>query len=473
MLDISISMRNGCSGKVNIGDSFHLNAVNERACIMDLIRRIEEKRARIAVVGLGYVGLPTAAVLAARGFQVVGADINPTIVASVNRGESPIKEPGLEELVKKAVAEGRLRAVTSAREATLESDVVIVVVQTPIDEEKRPDLSALRSALADVAAALRGGHLIIIESTIPPGATRNVIAPILESSGLKAGEDFLLAYSPERAIPTRTLEEIQSNARIVGGLNEESASAAAALYRCLTSGEVYQESVEVVEVVKLIENTFRDVNIALANELALLCEAMGVDVLRAINLANKHPRVNLHMPGAGVGGHCLPKDPYFLINEARKRGLKLSLIEAARERNDSMPLHVLRKIEQALKSRGKSLSSAKVAVLGIAYKGNTDDTRMSPAEPVVKALMERGVEVISHDPHAKQDFGGRFSSNLKEVVAGADVLVILTDHDEYKRLSFEELKPLLKRDAVVIDGRRVLAREEVERLGMGYLGVGC
>ncbi|WP_456475769.1 nucleotide sugar dehydrogenase [Candidatus Pyrohabitans sp.] len=438
---------------------------------MDLIRRIEEKSAEIAVVGLGYVGLPTAAVLAGKGFSVLGADINPSVVEAVNSGTSPISEPGLEELVERVVAEGRLRAVPSAEEAAKGSDVVIVVVQTPIDEEKRPDLSALKSALRDVSRALKRGHLIIIESTIPPGTTRDVIAPILEESGLRAGEDFLLAYSPERAIPTRTLAEIQSNARIVGGINEESTRAAAALYRRVTSGEVYEESVEVVEVVKLIENTFRDVNIALANELALLCGAMGVDVIKAINLANKHPRVNLHMPGAGVGGHCLPKDPHFLINEAKKRGLRLKVIEAARERNDSMPRYVLSKIEEVL--RGKSIRIAKVAVLGIAYKGNTDDVRLSPAEPVIKSLMERGVDVISHDPHARHDFGGRFSNDLKEVVAGADVLVILTDHDEYRKLSLKKIKPLLKEDAVVIDGRRILAREEVERAGLRYFGVGC
>ncbi len=440
---------------------------------MELIRRIREKSAGIAVVGLGYVGLPTAAVLAARGFSVVGADIKREVVESINRGESPIGEPGLHELVRHAVEKRRLRAVLSAEEATQESDVVIVVVQTPIDGEKRPDLSALKSACRDVAAGLKKGQLVIIESTIPPGTTRRVVAPLLEGSGLKAGEDFLLAYSPERAIPTRTLQEIQSNARIVGGINEMSARAAAELYRSITSGEVYEESVEVVEVVKLMENTFRDVNIALANELALLCEALGIDVLRAIELANRHPRVNLHTPGAGVGGHCLPKDPYFLINEAKKHGIELRVIEAARQRNDGMPLHVLRRIEEALAAKGKELSNAKVAVLGIAYKGNTDDTRQSPAEPVVKALMERGVEVISHDPHAKQDFGGRFSSNLREVVAGADAVVILTDHDEYKRLNLEELKALLKGDAVVIDGRRVLEKERVERLGMRYFGVGC
>ena len=438
---------------------------------MDLIRRIEEKSAEIAVVGLGYVGLPTAAVLAGKGFSVLGADINPRVVRAVNSGTSPISEPGLEKLVKRVVAEGRLRAVPSATEAAKESDVVIVVVQTPIDEEKRPALRVLKSALRDVSKALKRGHLIIIESTIPPGTTRDVIAPILEESGLRAGEDFLLAYSPERAIPTRTLAEIQSNARIVGGINEESTRAAAALYRCITSGEVYEESVEVVEVVKLMENTFRDVNIALANELALLCGAMGVDVIKAIDLANKHPRVNIHFPGAGVGGHCLPKDPYFLINEAKKRGLELKVIEAARERNDSMPHHVLSKIEEAL--RGKSIHSAKVAVLGIAYKGNTDDVRLSPAEPVIKSLMERGVNVISHDPHARHDFGGRFSNDLKEVIAGADVLVILTDHDEYRRLSLTEIRPMLKKDAVVIDGRRILAKEEVERAGLRYFGVGC
>ncbi len=448
-------------------------AYRPHLCVMhteELICRIRSRSARVAVVGLGYVGLPTAAVLADAGFRVVGADVKREVVEAVNAGRPHISEPGLEELVRRCRKAGRLSAVTSARKACDGADIAAVVVQTPLDDRGEPEMQPLRSALREVAEALRRGMLVVVESTLPPGGMREVVVPELEGcSGLRAGRDFLLAYSPERAIPTRTLQEIRTNSRLVGGVNQESARAAAELYSCITSGEVHTEHMDVVEIVKLVENTFRDVNIALANELAVFCEALGVDVGRVIELANRHPRVNLHMPGAGVGGHCLPKDPVFLIGKARKHGLRLELIEAARRRNESMPVHVLQKVEKALEGRSKP----KVAVLGVAYKGNTDDTRHSPAEKVIKALLRRGVEVHSHDPFAKQDFGGRFTNSMEEAVRGADVVVIMTDHDDYRRMSTAELKRYLKRDAVIVDARRVLDRSEVEREGLRYSGVGC
>ncbi len=455
----------GCIRKVNICILPHL-------CVMhadELIFKIRSRSARVAVVGLGYVGLPTAAVFADAGFRVTGADVKREVVEAVNAGRSPISEPGLEELVRRCRERGTLRAVCSAREACEDADAVIVVVQTPLDERGEPELEPLRSALRGAGESLRRGALVVVESTLPPGGMREVVMPELEAcTGMRAGEDFLLAYSPERAIPTRTLEEIRTNPRLVGGIDEASSEAAAELYSCITSGGVYREHVDVVEMVKLVENTFRDVNIALANEIAVFCEALGVDVGRVIELANRHPRVNIHTPGAGVGGHCLPKDPMFLIGRARKQGLRLEVIEAARRRNESMPLHVLRKVERVLEGRREP----KVAVLGVAYKGNTDDTRHSPAEKVIKGLLRRGVRVCSHDPFAKQDFGGRFTNSMEEAVRGADVVVIMTDHDAYRRMSASELKRHLKRDAVIVDARRVLDRGEVERQGLRYLGLG-
>ncbi len=437
-----------------------------------LIEIIRDKKAKVSVVGLGYVGLPMAAIAASRGYAVTGVDINPVIVNKVNNKESPINEPGLEEIIQKAVENNKLKATVKASEIK-NSSVVLIIVQTPINENKEPQLEALMSASQSVAENLSRGTLVVVESTIPPGTTRNKILPILETSGLKAGEDFFLAYSPERAIPTRTIEEIQTNPRVVGGIDDKSSELARAFYENITSGEVYTESVEVVEVVKVIENTFRDVNIALANEVALFCETLGIDALKAINLANKHPRVNFHMPGAGVGGHCLPKDPYFLIKEAEKYGVDLKVIRAARERNSEMPFHVLEKLENALKKQGNDIKNSKVAVLGIAYKGNTDDVRETPAEPIVKTLMKRGVEVFSHDPYVKQDFGGKFSNDIREAVHNADALVIVTDHDDYKKLDLSSLKPLLKDGAVVVDGRRIFSPEEIEKLGLKYYGIGC
>ncbi len=437
-----------------------------------LINIIENKEAKVVVVGLGYVGLPMAAIVASRGYFTTGIDINHDIVNKVNNKKSPINEPGLEEIVYKGVEAGRLRATVEASEIR-NSNVVLIIVQTPVDENKEPCLEALMSATKAVAENLSEGTLVVVESTIPPGTMRNKILPVLASSGLKVGKDFFLANSPERAIPTRTLEEIQINSRVVGGIDERSAELAGVFYENITSGDVYKDAVEIVEVVKLIENTFRDVNIALANDVALLCEALGIDAIKAINLANKHPRVNFHMPGVGVGGHCIPKDPYFLIKEAEKHGVNLSVIKASRERNSNMPFHVLEKLKSALKKQGKDIKESTVAVLGIAYKGNVDDVRETPAEPIIKTLMKSGVDVFSHDPYVSQDFGGKFSNEIKTVVKNADALVIVTDHDEYKKLDFGDLRLLMKDKAIILDGRRILNPEDIKRLGFIYYGIGC
>jgi UDP-N-acetyl-D-mannosaminuronic acid dehydrogenase len=244
------------------------------------------------------------------------------------------------------------------------------------------------------------------------------------------------------------------------------------LYKNITAGELIIDNISTVEVVKIIENTYRDVNIALANEIALICEKLGVDATRAIEIANKHPRVHLHMPGAGVGGHCIPKDPCFLIDKANKLGVKLKVISAARELNENMPKHMLRLIETALKSVNKSVENAKISILGVAYKGNTDDTRGTPAEGIIKSLIQTNCEVFSHDPYVTQDFGGKFSNRLEEAISDSDCVVIVADHDEYKHLDLKKISKLLKKPSVIVDGRRILNPEEVEGTGISYFGVG-
>ncbi len=435
-----------------------------------LLTKIKNKKARVCIVGLGYVGLPTAAICAKKGYSVVGIDIKTEVVEKVNRAISPINEPGLDEIIREVVP-SRLFA-TDSYEAISEADVVVVVVQTPLSREGEPDLTALLSASEGVAEHLREGALVVVESTVPPGTTRKKVLPLFEKRGFTLGENFFLAYSPERAIPTRTVEEIQTNPRIVGGAEDKSRELAKSFYTNITSGGVFTTDLEVAELVKVIENTYRDVNIALANEIALLCESLGIDAIEAIELANKHPRVNFHMPGAGVGGHCLPKDPHFLIKTAERLGIDLKLIKAARERNSTMPEHIVHKLERALRERGKNIKKAKIAILGLAYKGNTDDLRETPAKPIIKKLLSLGAEVFSHDPYAKHDFGGKFSNNLEEAVKNADAVVVVTDHSEYKKLDLKKIRQLLKPGAVVIDGRRVLSPEEVEKLGMAYYGVG-
>lgn len=431
-----------------------------------------DKSWRIGILGMGYVGLPTATIFAKRGFRVLGGDINAGIVDAINRGESPISEKGLDISVREAVSKGMLHATSDTDAVVRESDAVLVVVQTPIDDEKKPDLSTLKSAVRTISKNLAKGKLIIIESTLPPGATQETIIPILEQGGLKAGKDFYLAYSPERAIPTRTLEEIQKNSRIIGGITEESALLARELYSHITSGELVTGDIKTAEVVKVIENTYRDVNIALSNEIAIFCEKLGVDAAGVIEMANKHPRVNLLQPGTGVGGHCIPKDPHFLISKAKELGVELRVISSARKVNEDMPKHLLEIIGKALKSADKRIDDSKVAVLGIAYKGNTGDVRGTPSREVIETLMEMRCNVFSHDPFVSQDFGGKFSNRVEDAARDADCLVIVTDHDEYKQLDLKALSKILKKPAVIVDGRRIIDPQSAEESDLHYFGVG-
>ncbi len=435
-------------------------------------KKIKTRKARVAVLGLGYVGLPTAALIAEGGFKVTGLDLKEEIVNGVNRGRIGLREPGLAELVERVVEKGFLRATTRPEEALRGSDVVLLVVQTPLNRDKSPALEPLKKACEEVAEHISKGALVVIESTLPPGAMEEVVRPIFDSRGLRGGRDFYLAYSPERAIPTRTLQEIRENPRLIGGLTRESAEVAREFYSTFVRGELLLEDVKTVETVKLIENTYRDVNIALANEIARLCEGLGVDAVRAIGLANRHPRVNIHRPGAGVGGHCIPKDPYFLIHKASEVGVRLEVIKAARRVNESMPLHVVRLIENALKSVNKPLDEAKIAVLGVAYKGDTDDVRGTPAETIIKSLMRSKAFVHSHDPFVKQDFGGRFSNNIEEVLESSDCVVVVTDHSLYKTLDPQDLAKKTQRPCVLVDARRILSPGKVREQGFTYFGVG-
>ncbi len=436
----------------------------------ELEDKIINKKCNIGVLGLGYVGLPMAALFADKGYKVLGGDISEKVVENVNAGLSPVKETGMDELVGRTVHNGLLKATMDVEGVVRDSDVLLIVVQTPIGEDKKPNLKALRSACS-TAASGPAGKLIIVESTLPPGTTHDVIVPILESSGCKAGEDFLLVYSPERAMPTRLLQEIGSNPRIIGGISEESSELAKHVYSDITSGELVITNIETAELVKVLENTYRDVNIALANEIAMLCEKLGVDAAKAIEIANKHPRVNLLSPGPGVGGHCIPKDPYFAIESARKHGLELKVISSARRVNEDMPMHVLEMIEKALGSVGKKLEDSKVAILGVTYKGDTNDTRGSPSKEIIESLLPV-TEVFSHDPLVNQDFGGQFSNNMDDAVKDADCVVVVADHAEYSKLDLDRLSKMMKKPGVIVDGRRILDPKHAKEKGFSYFGVG-
>ena len=425
---------------------------------------------RIAVFGLGHIGLPTAALFARAGFYVTGVDISTETVEKVNIGKSPVREPGLDELVAEVVGKGKLRATIDGVSAAEESNVMVVVVPTPVNSDNTSDLSAVISATETISEGLKKGDLVIIESTVPPGACENVVLPILEKTGLRASGDFGLAYTPERALPNNTLHEMQNNARVIGGIDGKSADMAAQLYGKVTRGEVIVvDDIITAEMVKLMENTYRDTNIALANELAVICESLGIDAIKAIEAANHHPRVNLHTPGPGVGGHCLSIDPYFIVEMAEKHGVPARLIRTAREVNESMPFHVLDIIRDALESAGRDLKGSRVGVLGVAYKGDVADARETPTRPLVAALISEGAEVVVNDPHVDPVLIKKMGVepvSLEEALE-SDCVVLMTDHSEYL-----EITPEMIVGGIFICTRPVLDPEEFREHGIVFRGVG-
>jgi len=424
----------------------------------------------IAIFGLGHMGLPTAALLAKNGLKVVGVDINNETVEMVNQGRSPIMEPGLEEIVKQTVEEGCLSATNDPLSALEKVKTIMIIVPTPVDEHKKSDLSAVISASQSISEGLKKDDLVIIESTVPPGTCENLVIPLLEASGLKAGEDFKVAYTPERALPNNTLYEMTHNARVIGGINPESTQMAASLYQRITQGEIIKvQDLVTAEMVKLMENTYRDTNIALANEMALVCNALGVDAIEAIQAANHHPRVNIHTPGPGVGGHCLSIDPYFIVEIAREMGVETPLIQTSRQVNENMPGEVVQIIEQALEDEGKTINTSKIGVLGVAYKGNVADARETPAKPLIVQLVGKEAKVMVNDPYVSPETIEPWGAQVVdlETALSADCVVLVTDHDLYRNI-----KPEMIKNRLLVCTRPILDRETFQEKGVVFKGVG-
>jgi UDP-N-acetyl-D-mannosaminuronic acid dehydrogenase len=442
----------------------------ESTTIKKPTERIQDRSLHLSVLGSGYIGLPTAALFADAGFHVVALDLKSEVVEAVNSGTSLINEPNLSDLVSHNVQAGRLEATLNCQEALTQVNGVIISVQTPTYQNKKPNLSFLMRAVEDVGKNLKKEMLVVVSSTVPPGTMLEEVKPKLESlSSLEVETQFYLAYVPERVSPGKALKEFVESPRLIGGIGPNSTKMAAELFRTVCK-KVIQTDAATAELTKLAENTFRDVNIAFSNQLALICEEQGVDVAKVIELANTHPRVNIHTPGPGVGGPCLPKDPYFLLNSFSETDH--DLIKMARLFNDYMPKHILKLIFQTLKNADKDVKNSKIAILGTAYKGDVGDPRFSPSRIIIRELMRLGAEVTSYDPYCNENFGAKNTNSLNEAIQNADCIAIVTDHTQFKELNIHEIKTLMNDKPVIIDGRRILDPHECANAGFIYKGLG-
>lgn len=394
---------------------------------------------KVTVLGLGYIGLPTAAMMAVAGHRVFGYDVNAGLRAKLRAGASHIAEAEVRELIVQALASERLSIVDELAPA----DAYIICVPTPNAADGRPDLSYVQAASKAIAPLLRGGELVILESTVPPGTMDRTVVPALRAAGVDP-DSIYLAHCPERVIPGAIVRELKENSRIIGGRRPEDARRAKSLYGSFVEAELFETDTTTAELVKVVENTFRDVNIALANELAVLCEDLEVDAWEVIRLANKHPRVDILSPGPGVGGHCIPIDPQFL---ADAHPFATELIQTARRVNARMPNHIVRRVRDHVPSGQRR----KIALLGASYKADVDDSRESPSEKLVALFEEHDYETAVYDPVAR-GFTHGLCPTLEAAVEGADAVVLVVGHRIFKDVDPAAIVPLM-RGRLLVDAR--------------------
>ncbi|BDZ71641.1 nucleotide sugar dehydrogenase [Methanobacterium petrolearium] len=439
-----------------------------------LLKKIKNKESTICVVGLGYVGLPTAIFFAENGFNVIGVGIDEEKLNMINQGISPLGELGLDERLLKVVQKEKLVATLDLPEATRQSDIILLIVPTPVTKSKDPDLSHVMDAGENVSKGLGRGKLVVLESTVYPGVTEEVLQPILEKSGLKAGEDFGLAYCPERYNPGDDAHSIEKVARVVGGITPEWAEITRELYQFIIEEDIkVLRNIKTSEAAKVIENTQRDLNIALVNELAMIFEKIGIDVMEVIEGASTKWNFNVYYPGGGVGGHCLPVDPYYLVKKAKELGYHSKVIAAGRTINDNMPKHVFKLITDALNDNERPVKNSKIVVLGLSYKENVGDDRESPSEELINELKYNQGLVTIVDPYIEEtSVYGTLESDVYHALEDADVMVLMTAHQEFRNLDFDKVKKLM-RIPIIVDARRVYPPEELRKMGFHYSGVGA
>jgi len=445
---------------------------------------------KIVVIGMGYVGIPAAALLAdVEGFSVIGIQRRSKRsgwkIDYLNKGKNPIggDEPGLSELIEKVVKKKTFRVTDDYNECR-DADVILIDVQTPTDENNVPRYESLKEVSHIIGKIIPKDVLVVIESTVAPGTTEFIVKPILEEeSNMKAGVDFSLVFSYERVMVGRLIHNIKNYPRIIGGIDENSTKKAMEIYEKIVNAPLHPTNVMTAEVSKVVENTYRDVNIAFANEVALMCESLNIDVYKVRELVNNlpndpsnpasNPVRNMHFPGAGVGGHCLPKDPWLLkygVDTYGKLKVDPNIIIKSRELNIYMPNHTFILLEEALNEVGKIIKDSKIAILGVAFLENSDDTRNTPTKQFYEIAEKKGAKPILHDPYVR-DFDYPINSDFDEVVKDSDAIVILVKHKNYLNMDLKKIKTMMK-TPILIDGRNAYNKIECEKLGFIYRGIG-
>ncbi len=425
-----------------------------------LLDKIERREAVIGIIGLGYVGLPLAVEFAKAGMRVVGYDVSERVVALLNRGESHIQDVPAADVA--ALVKAGTFEATADPSRLAEVDAISIAVPTPLVKTRDPDMSYVLSAAETIGRHVRKGQVVVLESTTYPGTTRELLKPVLERGGLVVGEDVFLAFSPERVDPGNPRFHTKNTPKVVGGVTAACSEVAAALYRTCIDTVVEVGSAETAELTKLLENTFRSVNIGLANEMAIVCDKLGVDVWEVIDAAATKPFGFMKFtPGPGIGGHCIPLDPHYLAWKMRTLNYKTRFIDLASEINSQMPAFVVEKVAQALNDRRKAVNGSRVLVIGVAYKKDIDDVRESPALDVIRLLQAHGAEVVFHDPHInmiREDDHEMYGVALTEQEAGsADAVVIVTDHSSI------DYQWLVDHTDLVVDSRNATVRTRPSR----------
>jgi UDP-N-acetyl-D-glucosamine dehydrogenase len=443
-----------------------------------LLDKIRSKKAKVCVVGLGYVGVPLAVASAQAGFGVIGVDVEKEKVSMINKGICYVEDAYSEKHLPDLVRAGLISATDSLSDGATSSDIVIVCVPTPLNAKGDPDLSFLKSVAKDLSKSLSGFKLVIVESTSFPGTTTDIFEPLLRRDGRRPEKDFALVYSPERIDYGNAKFGVRNIPKVVGGINGDSTQLGAEFYKTILEAPVVTVgSPSVAEATKMLENIFRYVNIALVNELAVLHETLGVDFIEAINAAATKPFGFMpHYPGPGVGGHCIPKDPFYMVFKAKQAGFSLRLVSASKAVNKMMPVHTIERLGSALRANKKSLANASVVVWGLAYKGEVKDTRRSPSLELLKLLKQSRAKIRVFDPYVPRVMvEGKVyesSSSETESVRDADAIIIATAHNAFRSVNLSQIRSLMRDRPILFDTRNLRNRRECEEAGFTYLATG-